>query len=81
MKLPLSEQTEKVVPHDFFGDGRVVDLMSKLKKAGYVPAGVAVIVDLRQCLYAPPEVRDNFDTYLWTGDSAGTDEKAEHFLL
>lgn len=73
MTLQLSAPSEKVVPYEYFGDGRVIDLMPELRKAGYNPAGVAVIVDRRQ--NAPEEVRANFSTYFWTGDSTGTDEK------
>jgi len=78
MVLELSAQTEKVVPYQYFGEGRVIDLMPTLTKAGYVPAGIAVIVDRRE--NAPQEVRKNFNTYFWTGDSAGTDEKGGALL-
>ena len=79
MTLQLSAQTEKVVPYEYFGAGRVVDLMPQLTKAGYVPAGIAVLVDRRQ--YAPEEVRANFKTsYFWTGDSEGADEKGGALL-
>ena len=78
MTIQLSAQSERVVPYEYFGDGRVVDLMPVLTKAGYHPGGVAVIVDRRQ--HAPEEVRNNFSTYFWTGDSAGTDEKGGALL-
>ena len=78
MTLQLSAPTEKLVPYEYFGEGRVVDLMPKLVKAGYHPAGIAALVDRRQ--HAPEEVRANFNTYFWTGDSAGTDEKGGALL-
>ncbi|MDO8511196.1 MAG: hypothetical protein Q7S55_03455 [Nanoarchaeota archaeon] len=79
MKLQLSAPSEKIVQYKYFGEGRVVDLMPKLTKAGYVPAGVAVLVDRRQ--NAPKEVRANFsNSYFGTGDSAGTDEKGGALL-
>ncbi|MBI2125118.1 hypothetical protein HYV87_01225 [Candidatus Woesearchaeota archaeon] len=69
MDLQLSPQ-----PYKFFGEGRVVDLMPTLIKAGYVPAGVSVLIDRRQS--APEEVRQNFKTScFWTGDSFVKDEK------
>ena len=78
MTIQLSAQSERVVPYQYFGDGRVVDLMPQLIKVGYNPAGVAVLVDRRQ--HAPEEVRAHFNTYFWTGDSAGTDEKGGALL-
>ncbi|MDP3640713.1 MAG: hypothetical protein Q8R53_05975 [Nanoarchaeota archaeon] len=73
MTPELSGPSEKVVPYRYFGNGRVLDLMPDLVKAGYHPAGIAVLLDRRQ--HAPEEVAVNFNTYFWTGDSAGTDEK------
>ncbi|MBI1968753.1 hypothetical protein HYS49_02480 [Candidatus Woesearchaeota archaeon] len=78
MTLQLSAPTEKVVPYEYFGNGRVVDLMPELVKAGYHPAGIAALVDGRQ--HAPEEVRANFNTYFWTGDSAGTDKNGGALL-
>ncbi|MEK6904981.1 MAG: hypothetical protein AABX24_01130 [Nanoarchaeota archaeon] len=78
MTFELSAQSEKVVPYQYFGDGIVIDLMPQLIKAGYVPASVAVIVDRRQ--NAPEEVRPHFNTYFWTGDSVGTNEKGGALL-
>ena len=78
MTIQLSTPSEKVVPYEYFGDGRVIDLMPQLIKAGYHPGGVAVIVDRRQ--HAPEEVRAHFNTYFWTGDSASTNEEGGALL-
>ena len=78
MTLQLSAQSEIVVPYASFRGGGVVDLMPRLIKEGYYPAGIAILVDRRQ--NAPEEVRNNFNTYIWTGDSAGTDEKGGALL-
>ncbi|MFH1406148.1 MAG: hypothetical protein ABIG52_02940 [Nanoarchaeota archaeon] len=72
MNVELSGKTEKIEPYRFFGEGRVVDLMSRLVKAGYNPAGVGTILDRR--MNAPEDVRSAWQlNYFWTGDSAGTD--------
>ena len=73
MVLQLSASSEIVAPYQFFGEGRAVDLMPRLTKAGYNPAGIAFIIDQRQIAFT--DARNNFDITLWTGDSAGTDEE------
>ena len=79
MTLQLSAPSEKVVPYEYIGEGRVIDLMPELTKADHYPGGVAVIVDRRQ--YAPEEVRANYNnTFFWTGDSAGADERGGALL-
>ncbi len=78
MTLQSNVQSEEVIekvisPYYFFGEGRVVDLMPQLTTAGYHPAGIAYIIDQRQI--ASTNARNNFNITLWTGDSAGVDEK------
>ena len=73
MTLQLSASSEIAAPYQFFGEGRAVDLMPRLTKAGYNPAGIAFIIDQRQIAFT--DARNNFDITLWTGDSAGTDEE------
>lgn len=80
MTLQLSAQSEKVVPYGYFGEGRVVDLMPKLTKAGYVPAGVAVLVDRRQ--YAPEEVRPTWQkNYFFTGDGSVAGTEGDNLIV
>ena len=78
MTIQLSARSERVIPYEYFGEGKLVDLMPLLINAGYLPASVAVLVDRRQ--HAPEEVRANFNTYFWTGDSAATNENGEALL-
>lgn len=74
MTLQSNAQSEKVIsPHQFFGEGRIVDLMPQLTTAGYNPAGIAFIIDQRQI--ASTEAINNFNIFLWTGDSVSTDEE------
>ncbi len=74
MNVELSGKTEKIEPYRFFGEGRIVDLMPKLIKAGYNPAGVAVLLERRE--NAPEDVRSAWQSNSFgTGDSATTDEK------
>ncbi len=74
MALQSNVQSEEVIsPYQFFGEGRAVDLMPRLTKAGYNPAGIAFIIGQRQI--ASTYARNDFNITLWTGDSAGTDEE------
>lgn len=79
MKLTsLSALEERKDPYVQTPDGRVVDLMPELIKAGYVPAGVATLVDRRQ--NAPEEVRAQYGTYFFTGDSSATNDTGAALL-
>ncbi len=71
MSLPLSGKSERIEPYHHFGLGRVIDLMPELIKAGYQPAGIAIIAERRE--HAPEDVKGNWDNYFWTGDSGVTD--------
>ena len=74
MALQSNPQPDEVIsPYQFFGEGRAVDLMPRLTKAGYNPAGIAFIIDQRQI--ASTDARNKFNVTLWTGDSACTDEE------
>lgn len=59
-------------------DGRVVDLMPELIKAGYAPASIADLVDRRQNV--PEEVRAQYDSYFFTGDSSATNDAGAALL-
>ncbi len=59
-------------------NGKVVDLMPKLIKAGYDPMGIARLINRRQ--NASEEVRVQYGTYFSTGDSSATNDQGAALL-